>query len=965
MLRSHLSTNDQSRFGQIVEGLPQCIFEADPNGIIVYANEYALHKYGYTRADIATGLELSNFIHTDTLELAHQNISRILNGEPIMGQEYIGLHKDGSTFPIKVYSNRIVVDGKPVGLRGVIIDISDIRDVQHKLEKSEAYYRTLFENTGTATTILRNDSVIESCNSQFAKLAGYSVEEIQGKMRWTDFVDPKDLEAMVRYHNERVETGKKPPTNYEFTFITKDGSRKAIHVFVRVIPGTTLRVSSLIDITERKQALQALKDSEERYALVARGANDGMWDWNVINDTVYYSPRYKEMLGYTDEEFPNHADSWLNAIHPDDKQKTIDGNLECKEGRADKFAVEYRMFHKDGSIVWILGRGASAKNEKGEVVRMAGTHTDVTQRKQAEEALRKSEERFRSIFEQASSGIYQSTPRGKMLQANTAMARIFGFDSSKQMLEDITDIGSKLWANPSERPAFLRLLDKKDKLYNYEFRGKRKDGTEVWVSENIRTVRNKDGEIEYYEGFLQDITARKINERIAQAMFAISTAVSTTRDMNELYETIHAIIAGVIHAKNFFIATIDFKHDRLGFAYFKDECDDYYTIDNLSDPKHSSLTIHILRTGTPLLLSKNDPDYESTLHEIKVIGTYPAVWLGVPLKLGDEIVGAMAVQDYQDPTQYSENDVTFLTAVSEQVAMAIERKKNEEALTTLNEELEMKVDERTTELKNKAAELEEANKRLLELDEIKSSLVSSVSHELRTPLTSIRGFAKLCARDFTRHFQPLAATPKLVQKGERIHDNLGIIDTEGERLTRLINDFLDINRIESGKASWHDHHINPCEVIAQATQAASGGFAASTDVNLVVDLPDAVPYILADPDKLKQVLINLLNNAYKFTKQGTVTVSLNTTQDAIQVSIADTGPGIPAEELPAIFDKFHKIKQGDTVDSKEKGTGLGLAICKEIVEHYGGTIHAESTEGVGSKFTFSIPTTTDRSNTCR
>jgi signal transduction histidine kinase len=243
-------------------------------------------------------------------------------------------------------------------------------------------------------------------------------------------------------------------------------------------------------------------------------------------------------------------------------------------------------------------------------------------------------------------------------------------------------------------------------------------------------------------------------------------------------------------------------------------------------------------------------------------------------------------------------------------------------------------------------------------------MVSSVSHELRTPLTSIRGFAKLCAKDFTRYFVPLAEGEKLSAKGARIQGNLQIIDTEGERLTRLINDFLDINRIESGKACWNDEILNPAEIIRDAVASASGGFNASKNVELVTILPDTARRIHADPDKIKQLLINLLNNAYKFTRQGRVTVAMREQHGLLTVSVSDTGSGIPDDELGYIFEKFHKSRLGDTVRNEEQGTGLGLAICKEIVEHYGGVIRVESALGQGSVFTFTLPTVPADGNTC-
>ena len=175
---------------------------------------------------------------------------------------------------------------------------------------------------------------------------------------------------------------------------------------------------------------------------------------------------------------------------------------------------------------------------------------------------------------------------------------------------------------------------------------------------------------------------------------------------------------------------------------------------------------------------------------------------------------------------------------------------------------------------------------------------------------------------------------------------------------------LDINRIESGKAVWNDRFLNPCDVIRQASNALAGSFAAKPEIKLLTDLPETVPPIHADPDKVQQILINLLNNACKFTNEGSITVSVIGNLDTLTVSVTDTGIGIPKKEQPYIFDKFHKSRLGDTISTKDKGTGLGLAICKEIVEHYGGSIWVESTPGKGSTFSFTLPVVPGTETAC-
>jgi signal transduction histidine kinase/CheY-like chemotaxis protein len=276
-------------------------------------------------------------------------------------------------------------------------------------------------------------------------------------------------------------------------------------------------------------------------------------------------------------------------------------------------------------------------------------------------------------------------------------------------------------------------------------------------------------------------------------------------------------------------------------------------------------------------------------------------------------------------------------------------------LEELNEELERVVELRTQALKKKAHDLEVANRNLKELDAMKSSFLSSVSHELRTPLTSVLGFAKLISRDFTKTFWPLAPDDKARTKGQRVLDNLDIIRNEGERLTRLINDVLDIGKIESGRVDWHDRLVSMSELVTRAVQASSGQFADKTGLRLEMDVEDNLPFLELDFDRLVQVLVNLLNNAAKFTEQGYVRVTAAQADQVVRIAVEDTGMGVPEQELERVFEKFHQVRTEDTLTEKPKGTGLGLAICRQIVEHYGGVIYVRSKVGKGSTFVVELP----------
>ncbi len=276
-------------------------------------------------------------------------------------------------------------------------------------------------------------------------------------------------------------------------------------------------------------------------------------------------------------------------------------------------------------------------------------------------------------------------------------------------------------------------------------------------------------------------------------------------------------------------------------------------------------------------------------------------------------------------------------------------------LESLNLYQEQLIEDRTQELTQRSRELELANHELKRMDELKTAVLNTVSHDLRTPLTAVLGFCKLISRDFHRYFMPLSLGDKeLTLKGQRIDENLTIIADEGERLTRLINDFLDLSKIESGRIAWNDISLDPTTALRQATMVLRGYFT-NADVTLEMVIPDGLPHIIADPDRLLQVMTNLVGNSAKFTSRGTVTVSATTTEAGwLQVSVADTGIGVPLEELDQIFEKFYQVNE-DAGAQVHRGSGMGLAICKRIVEHYRGRIWAASNVEQGTIIHFVLP----------
>jgi Na+/proline symporter/nitrogen-specific signal transduction histidine kinase len=256
-------------------------------------------------------------------------------------------------------------------------------------------------------------------------------------------------------------------------------------------------------------------------------------------------------------------------------------------------------------------------------------------------------------------------------------------------------------------------------------------------------------------------------------------------------------------------------------------------------------------------------------------------------------------------------------------------------------EYSRQLEEKSQALETASAELRAANIRLQEIDRLKDEFITTVTHELRTPLTSIRSFSEI-----------LHDNPELDAAQRR--EFLAIIIKESERLTRLINQVLDLARIEAGRFDWQIGRVNIRELLGEAVAATRQIFK-DRNVALASKLPPELPEVLADRDQLMQVVINLLSNAVKFSPSGSgaVTIAASAGAEGVEIRVSDNGPGIAAEHQQLIFEKFRQV--GETLSSKPQGSGLGLAICRRIIEHFGGRIWVESAPGSGATFAVLLP----------
>ena len=312
-----------------------------------------------------------------------------------------------------------------------------------------------------------------------------------------------------------------------------------------------------------------------------------------------------------------------------------------------------------------------------------------------------------------------------------------------------------------------------------------------------------------------------------------------------------------------------------------------------------------------------------------------AAFVIVPMTLKDHVEGYIFVGNKNPYSYLSEGDLDSLFILSNQLGVALENARLYEELKRSHDELEVRVQDRTK-------ELAEANKKLTLLNKMKSDFVSAVSHELRTPLTSIKGYAAIMM------------TGRLGEVTAVQSEKLNKINVHSDELIKLINDLLDIARIESGKMGMNIKYASLADIIRSVTDL----FFPQSDeknVRLVIDIPDDQLMVWIDPSQISRVFINLIGNAMKFTPSGgSITMKVRRAEPGYAIEIIDTGIGISQEDCARIFDEFYRVD--NAINVEKKGTGLGLSLVKKIVDAHKGRIWVTSELGIGTIFHFTLST---------
>lgn len=924
-----------------------------------------------------------------------------------------------------------------------------------KLKKAEAACQDLYNNAPCGYYSLNQNGELIAINDTALGWLGYTREEIVGKINITELValDAKlaSEDLVTRFLAQRC------LKELQLNLLRKDGTILPVLINTTTLQdeqrGIVIR-TSFLDITERQQIEEALKqanealkmrvshgirelteavdhlqrelfqrerveralrESEERWQLAIRGTNDGIWDWNIKTDEVFFSARWKEMLGYEEDKIGTKSDEWRDRVHPDDWQRVLQCCQDHLSGKTPFYVAEQRLLCQDGTYKWILARGQALWDQAGNAIRLTGSHTDIseakataTQRKQAEEALQKSQEQLQAILDYSPAVIYLNDTQHRYRLINRKFENLFNTTLTEIVGKSVYDV----W-RPEIAEVFVtnnqKVIDEGMPLEVEEV-APHEDGLHTY-----RTIKfplyDADGVPFAVCGISTDISdvcdelrRRKIAEAERAKLIAILEATPDIVGTIDLEERIHYLNSAARKifgfgedddCTNFTLADVqpDWSYEIVRNEGIPTAMRDgvwvgetaFLSHDGREIPVSKLIVAHKSPDGRVEMLSTIARDITQQKQIAATLFEAERRWRSLLDNVYLVVVGLdkkgkveYANHCFLDLVGYSKAEIigqdwfeTFLpTHQKKQMQSSFSELWSQEFYTHHNNVILTKSGEErviawnNTVLQDLQGDVigtlsigEDITERQV-IERMKDEFISVVSHELRTPLTSIHGALNLLSSDLVEIQS---------DKGRRV---IEIAAESAERLVRLVNDILELERLESGKIRLSKQVCDAMQLLEKATELLQ---VVANRAGITLRVSPRAICINADPDRIIQVLTNLLGNAIKFSSRGTtveLTVELgnqemirNGIKDLLMVSsvrspmvlfkVQDQGRGIPEDKLESIFERFHQV---DASDSRKKGgTGLGLAICRSIVQQHGGRIWAESTLGEGSSFYFTLP----------
>jgi len=753
------------------------------------------------------------------------------------------------------------------------------------------------------------------------------------------------------------------------------------------IENARLYAASREEILERKRITERLHQSEASYQTLVEQLPAITYRWSVSDkNTGYISPQVESLLGYTPEEWLGDPDLWWKVLHPDDRQWVIDAMIE-KDATGKDLDVTHRLVARDGRVLWFQNQSKTVFDD-GKPRETHGVMLDVTHLKQVEENLRQARLEAERRAEQLAA----------LNRVAAALANVAGIDSALQT------VACELVHIADARSCGITLIDEERNslrvVADYAIEGESVLGllfpliatnqSSVDVIELRTSIIVTDAQTNPMTAALHDLLVARGTEQILIAPLivrghAIGTiGIDTDRKDRQfgeadvrLLETVAGQVAGAIENARLFA---DEKQSRLlaerlqEIARVLNESLDldvvlHAILDQIRQViDYDMASIQLLDEDSMRVIAVRGVP-ETEIGRVRPLADYPynrrlatdeqpvileigpdeTTWranlsflqpircnIGIPMKAREGIIGALML-DSTKPGHYTEKDLRIATAFGRQAAVAVE---NARLYTDAQRELQERIRAEEEMVRAKEA-ADEANK-------AKSAFLAIMSHELRTPLNAIIGFsAVLDAR----------LSPKLEEKQARFLRNINV---SGEYLLHIINDILDLSKIEAGKMTIDPEEVDVAESI-EAICRVVRGMALPRNIEIRTELATNLGSLWADPVRLKQILYNLLSNAVKFSPDGSTVVTRGRAltpadsplhQESIEMCVIDEGPGIEPEHRQIIFEEFQQLQR----DAKRpQGTGLGLALVNRLALLMGGTIRLRSEPGKGSEFSIILP----------